>query len=390
MLEFHPNRSETTLNRREFARLLLGAGLCLPAISLLSGCSDQRRNIVFPESDWLLESPEDHGYSSEKLQACMDWLIESLKKEDQDATEVTVVKDGHMIMHAVHNEDVTRAEPVMSIGKSLYTGMLGIALAEKAIGSLDDPVLDYFPKLQEARGIHAIRLEEQLEFRDKDRAITFRHLASQTYGSFSPNRQPGEHWRYGSLGMTVLMHAVATALGYYDPDDPELNGGSGQLIEERIRNPIGADWGWTYHSWKTHENSLIEVTGNFLLFIMTNLDRARLGTFWLAKGRWKDQQIIPEAWHRECTRVPDVVKQATRREENHIYGYGFWTNSEGRLWSKLPTDSYLSAGHVSQKIWVCPSEGLVVAMRCDRDHGRFVDNVRDGEFFEKILASQVT
>jgi len=86
---------------------------------------------------------------------------------------------------------------------------------------------------------------------------------------------------------------------------------------------------------------------------------ARMGWLWLNWGRWRDRQIVPEAWIREATQTaPDIC--ANCPGEQREYGDGFWTNDHLELLLGLPRDSFLAAGAGNICIWVCPSLDLMV------------------------------
>ena len=86
---------------------------------------------------------------------------------------------------------------------------------------------------------------------------------------------------------------------------------------------------------------------------------AKLGLLWLNYGNWQGRQIIPTKWIQNATSVP---KEAFKEEspDQHKLGLGFWSNSEGKMWPNLPSDSFASIGNNKQHIWICPSLDLIV------------------------------
>lgn len=112
-------------------------------------------------------------------------------------------------------------------------------------------------------------------------------------------------------------------------------------------------------------------------FRCTARDFARLAYLWLNGGRWKDQQLVPEAW----------LKLATKRYRGddgstpNNYGYSFWVmdNMNG-----VPKDLYMSRGHNLNHSFIIPSLDLVV-VRQGNDNRREVD----GEDFATALIQKV-
>ncbi len=310
---------------------------------------------VYPEERWARREPAALGFDPEKLEAAGRWLAE---RADGRPYRVVVVRHGYLAAEWADGVAADERLPMASAAKSLYSCMLGIAIAEGVIGSADDRVMASYPEMMnvpEGCGPKPGRFA-----RKKDRAITFRQLISNTSGYLKPGEEPGKVFHYQTFGMNILCHALATRYGYYDSRDPERLPGFGQLLEEKIRDPIGGTWTWGYTNFDLPPRARIHIFGNYTQIYATAYDMARMGWLWLNWGRWGDRQVVPEAWLREAVRVaPDIRSHAP--EEKWTYGYAFWTNEYGRLWPSLPRDSYAASGAGSKHIWVCPSLDLVVA-----------------------------
>ncbi len=208
-----------------------------------------------------------------------------------------------------------------------------------------------------------------------------------TGGFLRPDVPPATRWHYGTLGMTCLINTIAGRYGYHDPNDSDPKPGSGTLIEEKIRDPIGARWSWKYQRFPGEQAAAhLERFNRYVMLYMTpRRDMARLGLLWLANGRWKTNQVIPEDWHRECVRVADAIKDC-EPQENHVYGQGFWVNQTGQLWPNLPRDSYMAAGFANHQLWICPSLSLVVALSPGlAPQANFRATVADARLLEKIV-----
>jgi CubicO group peptidase (beta-lactamase class C family) len=245
-----------------------------------------------------------------------------------------------------------------SAAKSLYSCLLGIAVAEGKIGSADDFVVDYYPEMMDVGenegpkpGRHAF---------PKDHRITFRQLICNTSGYMKPDEDPGTVFHYQTFGMNILTHAIAKTYGYYDTERPNASSGCGKLIEEKIRNPIGGTWRYGYSNFQHAPTAKIAIFGNYTQIYANADDMARMGLLWLNGGVWDDVSVIPRDWLAESVRIaPDIRRHCPA--DAWKYGHGFWTNEAGILWPSLPTDSYAASGAGSKHIWVCPSLNLVVS-----------------------------
>ena len=248
--------------------------------------------------------------------------------------------------------------PLASAAKSIFSCILGIAIAEGKLPSADAKIIDFYPEamdVPEGKGPKPGRYAFE-----KDRDITFRQLISNTSGYMKPGEKPGKVFHYQTFGMNILTHAIAKIYGNYDISDPEGSAGLKQLVDEKLRIPLGATWGYYQMNFNLPSEACTNVFGYYDGVKASALDMARLGWLWCNYGRWMGKQLIPEAWLRQATQTaPDI--HANCPPEQWKYGYGFWTNDYGQMWPNLPSDSFAASGAGGQHIWVCPSLELVIA-----------------------------
>lgn len=365
---------------------------CLKVIAAgsLAGCSEAitpGSELVFPGDDWLETRPEEAGFSTSGLDAAIAFLRDHAFP--RFGWHVSIVAGGRLIVDRGEGMKPLKRRPMASICKSVYASMLGIAIHDGRIDSVDDPLIKYFPEIAELDPLPRFENGEQARFSNKDREVTLRQLVTMTGGFLRPQVAPGSRWIYGTPGMIALLSAVARQYGYRD--DVASENGAGALLEKMIRDPIGAGWSWKYQrlAW-SEKTQPLEPFNKFAMLHMTpRRDMARLGLLWLANGRWRDQQVIPETWHRQCTRVAQTVR-ACEPEANQVYGQGFWVNEAGRLWPNLPQDSYMAAGAANHQLWICPSLSLVVALSPGlAQRASFRQTVADASFLEKVVDARL-
>ena len=209
-----------------------------------------------------------------------------------------------------------------SASKSVFSSILGIAIDEGRISSVDARLTDYYPEAMDVpegegpkNGRYAF---------DKDHAITLRQLVSNTSGHMKPGEEPGKVFHYQTYGMNVLVQAISKTYGYYDIRDAENSPDLRPLLDQCIAGPIGASFTISRENFDLHARARIHIFGYANWIDATALDMARLGWLWRNWGRWEDNQVIPEAWLRETVKTAPTLLANSLKEE-WKYGLGFWT-----------------------------------------------------------------
>ena len=185
---------------------------------------------VFPDEQWEYRNPEDLGLSKAKLDDIPRWLQ---KQSGDRRYRVAVVRGGYLV--AEWQRGVTREQKIgiASAQKSIYSSVLGIAIAEGRIRSADDKVVEYFPEMMEVPEGQGPK-PGRYAF-EKDRDITLRQLISNTSGYMKPGETPGKVFHYQSFGMSVLTHAIAKQYRLYDINDPTTFPGFGESSANPLR-----------------------------------------------------------------------------------------------------------------------------------------------------------
>jgi len=308
---------------------------------------------VFPAERWEFISPAEAGFDPVRLEAAQQWLEERVKEY-----RFIIVRGGRIAVEwnrGLNRDDMN--PQIASATKSIYSNILGIAVADGKIPSADAKVVDFYPEMMDVPeeggpkpGRYAF---------PKDRDITFRQLICNTSGYMKPGEDPGQVFHYQTFGMNILTHALAKAYGYYDTNDPEGSPGFGKLVTEKLASPIGAKWRYSLWNFDLQEKARLNIFGYASMIHSTAPDLARVGWLWRNWGRWGKKQIIPMAWMRETVQTaPDIRSNCS--QEEWVYGHGFWTNNQGQLWPELPGDGFTASGAGGHYITVFPSQDLVI------------------------------
>lgn len=156
---------------------------------------------VYPGTEWARISPDQAGIDPEKLDGAKRWLDDRV---EEGRYRVAIVRGGRLV--AEWNHCVERDEQLWlaSAAKSIFSCILGIAIVEGKIPSADAKIVDYYPEamdVPESEGPKPGRYAFE-----KNRAITFRQLISNTSGYMKPGEEPGQVFHYQTYGMNILTH----------------------------------------------------------------------------------------------------------------------------------------------------------------------------------------
>jgi CubicO group peptidase (beta-lactamase class C family) len=313
---------------------------------------------AFPDVQWTRISPDEAGFSVERLAAAERWLNEFVGNAP---FRLVIARHGYMVADWSRGIDPEAGIRFHSASKSVYSSLLGIAVAEGKLPSIDAKVADYYPEMMEVADGEGPK-PGRYAFAE-NAGITFRQLIGNTSGYMKPGEPPGMRFHYQTFGMNILTNALATIYGLYDSAEPERLPGCGRLLQEKIRDPISGTWDHVYTDFDFAPGAGAKraIYGHCLDVVANAPDAARIGHLWLNLGRWQDRQLVPRAYLEEATRTNAEII-ANEPEQAWKYGLGFWVNDHGRLWPDLPRDLFGAWGAGARNTWVSPALDLVVAL----------------------------
>jgi len=131
-----------------------------------------------------------------------------------------------------------------------------------------------------------------------------------------------------------------------------------ELVSRLIWQPMGAEFDGDLALDRCHRS---QTEGGLNV---TLRDLARFGELHRLGGAVNGTQIVPEAWLRESTQVAPQIKEHCP-ETDWLYGNGFWSNSEGKIWPDLPRDAFHSWGAGGHYAAVFPGQELVIVQNPD-------------------------
>ncbi|HEX2541191.1 MAG TPA: serine hydrolase [Caldimonas sp.] len=247
--------------------------------------------------------------------------------ERQRVTGLLVLRDGRIELERYrHGRSETTRFLSASMAKSVVGLLVGIAVEEGAIRSMDDLAERYVPALSghpygKTSIRHLLQMSSGVRFAERyDGQDDLARLIDATIGQRSPG------------GAAVLLpfrerRVDAGSMFYYSSADTQvlglvLRGATGMTVADylstRLWQPMGAEDDATW---------LVDAGGQEAVFAFLHArlrDFARLGRLVADEGRAGGRQLVPAAWVRQSTESAGAHAQPFVASAYFGYGQQFW------------------------------------------------------------------
>lgn len=234
-----------------------------------------------------------------------------------------------------------------SMAKSIVSILVGIALDEGKIKSLDQPVCEFLPEFcnEENKQLtirHLLMMSSGLNY-DEGYTSLFSPVTRSYYDTDLRQQMltlkvitpPGKDFVYMSSNTELLAFIIHKATGK----------NISEYASEKLWKPIHAehDAQWSLDKKDGDEKA-------YCCFYSNARDFARIGKLFLQNGKWGDKQVVSENYIKESISPAPVSDNG---KPNQIYGYQWWlTEYEG---SKI----FYARGILGQYIFVIPEENII-------------------------------
>ncbi|WP_298544084.1 serine hydrolase domain-containing protein [uncultured Aquimarina sp.] len=350
-------------------------------LSFTISCSDEAEEILtevptpdqnalyFPPIDseeWETTTITDLGWNTDAEQPLYNFL------EEKNTKAFIILKNGKIVVERYFNGgSAFDNNPWYSAGKTLTAFTVGLAQQEG--------LLDINTSSATYLGTQWADITT-----DQEQAITVKnHLMMTTGLDYNVSNQnctdfdclsflnePGNFWYYHNAAYTLLTDIVAGA----------ANTDYNTYFDTKLKNKIGMNGTWVS-------------IGYANIYYSTARSMARFGLLNLNKGIWDNNQILSDQnYFTEMT--------TTSQNLNQAYGYLWWLNGKssfrapafedefpGELMPDGPSDLIAGLGKDDQKLYVVPSQNLVI-IRMGDDTGQALlgPSSFDNELWIKINA----
>ena len=307
--------------------------------------------------------PADNPYASQ-IEAIGDDATDGRVEDYLEASGTTtflVVRDDELLYEKYFNGyDKDSLQTSFSMAKSYASALVGIAIDEGYIKSVDEPMTTYIPEL--------------LEKDERFKSITIRHLLTMSSGikyeeggdlpwsedaddtktyyatdlrelalNCQIEGEPGEYFEYNNYNPLLVGMIVERATGMP----------VSRFLQEQLWKPVGmeADGSWSLDSKKSGFEKMESGVN------ARARDFARFGMLFAKEGRnWEGEQLISRSWVEESTRADATTDPSLE------YQYFWWVDTPG---SK---NHFSARGKYGQYIYVAPEKDLVI-VRLGKEEG---------------------
>jgi CubicO group peptidase (beta-lactamase class C family) len=268
--------------------------------------------------------------------------------DTQSVAGLLVIKDGAIVYehYGLGNDRATRWISY-SVAKSVTSLLVGAAIRDGYIASVDEKVTDYLPRLKgsaydQARIRDVLQMASGVAWNETydDPESDLNQADWTTLGLYDylddmpRTAPPGEAFNYNTAESNLAGNLLRAAIG----------NNLSTYLEQKIWQPFGME---ADAAWNLTEPAGGEFGG--CCINATLRDYGRLGLFAMNGGRLPDgTEVLPAGW----------MQQSTTPSKGYPgYGYFWWLTDNG---------AYRASGIFGQGIYIDPAENLIIAMHSAR------------------------
>jgi CubicO group peptidase (beta-lactamase class C family) len=311
-----------------------------------------------PGDDWKVSTPAEQGLDPELV---AEVYLEAAELETIYGLLVT--KNGYLIAERYFNEGaVEQKARLQSVTKSYTSALVGIALEQGDLSSLDQKMMDFFPELagqitdprkEQITIRHLLQMRAGYPWEETDPAL-WEGLLSGHYlpliEDFPLIADPGTEFNYSNLSSNWLGIIVARACG------TDLK----SYAEKHLFLPIDAEVGDWGRDRDGHNNGCADLH-------VTARDAAKFGLLYLNDGEYEGKQVVSASWVRESLRSYSENTNSGAPRSGRIgryfsdigYGYQWWCARVGEHHFDY------AAGHGGQLIILLDELDMIIVVTAD-------------------------
>jgi CubicO group peptidase (beta-lactamase class C family) len=303
----------------------------------------------------------EYQYKNKKLKFSFENLLIST-----GTTAFIIIKNDTVLYEKYFNKYSRESvNTSFSTSKSFTSALIGIAIDEGYIKSLDDKVIDWLPELKhrvsDSLSVrHLISMSSGIKYNhsyypwaDEAKSYHYPDLRKLVLSLTMQEHQPGLYFKYSNYN-TILLGIIL---------ERSTNTAVSELLQNKIWKPIGMEFP---ASWSTdsRKNKFPKMESGINA---RSIDFAKFGRLFLNSGRWGNNQIISDNWIKESTSPLDL-KDIEYYFSKNYYPYSMFFNDKQLYYKygwwglKLDEEHYdfMAIGNLGQFIYVSPQKSMII------------------------------
>jgi len=274
--------------------------------------------------------------------------------ESNNTTAFLIIRNDTILFERYYS-GTSQASPSLSFSmtKSFLSILIGCAIDDGIIQSVDQPVTDFVPELA-ANGFdrvtirHLLQMTSGMEYAENDNPFGIHprfYYTTQLEDEILQlelKEEPGLRWQYRSGDNALLGLVLSRALGDVSITD---------YMQQRLWGPLGMEYDGY---WSTDHSGGLEKT--WCCLSATARDYAKFGRLYMDGGDWNGTRILSPEWVTQSTLTDTSAGSAW----NHQYQW--WLVSKD-------SRAFMAVGHLGQYLYVDPDADVII-VRLGRSEGR--------------------
>jgi len=280
---------------------------------------------------------------------------------------MVIRNDSIIYQHFAPGYTDTTLTTLFSVAKTMVSLMVGKALEEGSIKSLNDHLIQYVPELKANPAFKSVRLmdlltmKSGLEFKDTNGGYIQAFLSDEGKYYYTEDikkellqvkrvNEPGTVWKYKSIDAFLLTWALENATG------KKVAAYFQDKIWKRIGTAYPSSWGLD------HENGLANTASRFQ---STAIDLAKIGRLYLNNGKYKDQQVIAEDWVRRSVKLGKEKPATAKGWQKSAQHYLWWVPQQGI------NGDFAAEGMRGQRLYIDPLTHTIIVHFAQQGAGNY-------------------
>ena len=292
---------------------------------------------------------------------------------DSGTTAMVVVNHGQLVWEHYQAGDIReRPQRCFSVTKSIASALIGLAVADGSIDSIDAPIGRWLPDLRDAR-VRELTIAHLLEMRS---GIRFRE-------GMLPWRDEPQTYYATDLRQRLLARTVTDPIGaffHYNDWHPLLlslileratKKSVTTWLQQRLWNELGAEHPASLMVDRADREGLEHLESGLTA---TAVDLAKFGQLYLQDGVWQGRRLLPPGWVESTTSPRGARSDPAWFDYYRERPWGRFLSTTRyyyrRMWwgHRLASGGhdFFAMGVLGQHVYVSPDTGSVIVRLSSR------------------------